>query len=210
MLLLTASTAIGRQVRCGGLRVMMATTTTSSSAAAEKIRKLKVFLEQKYKYEDQVCEDIIKTLKQSGLPVTVSTARSIGNQGLEALVESIQAQKKSTEGRKQIMVEINVPHERHTFQVSAHEGDTVQDLSDSDEMVSNYLAFSCGGHMACSTCHCIVDEASFAQLDSPSVAEEDMLDMAADLRSTSRLGCQIKLFDGVQITIPEDVHDYFT
>ena len=64
--------------------------------------------------------------------------------------------------------------------------------------------------MACSTCHCIVDEASFAQLDSPSVAEEDMLDMAADLRSTSRLGCQIKLFDGVQITIPEDVHDYFT
>ena len=185
--------------------------TKLSDAATKKIAKLKIYLSTgKHQYDQDMCNQIVLTFQKSGLPVTVSTARSMGDEGIKALVESIQAQKKSTVGRKEITVNINVPHERHTFQISAYENDTVQDLAESDEMIPNYLAFACGGHMACSTCHCIVDELSFAQLDPATDAEEDMLDLAADLRETSRLGCQIKLFDGIVITIPEDVYDHFT
>jgi 2Fe-2S ferredoxin len=48
---------------------------------------------------------------------------------------------------------------------------------------------ACGGVCACSTCHLFVKEG----LDSCSEATEeelDMLDMAPDLKPTSRLGCQ--------------------
>ena len=64
---------------------------------------------------------------------------------------------------------------------------------------------ACGGAMACATCHIVVDEAFFAALPEPSAEEEDMLDLAADLRPTSRLGCQIRLtpdFDGLVVRVP--------
>ena len=184
--------------------------TTTTSAATIKIEKLREYLSSKKNYKHEDCEGIIKTLKKSGLPVNISTARSLGDEGLTALVDSLHAQKKSTAGRAEIAVHVNVPHERHRFTVQCYEGDTVQDIAENDEMVSGYLAFACTGNMACSTCHCILDAESFEKLEPPSAAEEDMLDMAADLRPTSRLGCQIQLYDGIEITIPENVHDYFT
>lgn len=64
---------------------------------------------------------------------------------------------------------------------------------------------ACGGAMACATCHVVVDEASFDALPEPSAEEEDMLDLAADLRPTSRLGCQVRLtteLDGLVVRVP--------
>ena len=64
---------------------------------------------------------------------------------------------------------------------------------------------ACGGSMACATCHIVVDEADFDRLPAPSAEEEDMLDLAADLRPTSRLGCQIRLtaaIDGLTVRVP--------
>lgn len=64
---------------------------------------------------------------------------------------------------------------------------------------------ACGGSMACATCHVVVDEAHFDRLPPPSAEEEDMLDLAADLRPTSRLGCQIRLtdaIDGLTVRVP--------
>ena len=96
--------------------------TQLSDAATKKIAKLKIYLSSgKHQYDQDMCNQIVLTFQKSGLPVTVSTARSMGDEGIKALVESIQAQKKSTVGRKEITVNINVPHERHTFQIEINQ-----------------------------------------------------------------------------------------
>jgi ferredoxin len=53
------------------------------------------------------------------------------------------------------------------------------------------LEGACEGVMACSTCHVIVDAADFERLPPASEEEEDLLDIAAHVRRTSRLACQI-------------------
>ena len=57
------------------------------------------------------------------------------------------------------------------------------------------LEGACEGVMACSTCHVIVDPADFERLPPASEEEEDLLDIAAHVRRTSRLACQIMLSD---------------
>lgn len=64
---------------------------------------------------------------------------------------------------------------------------------------------ACGGAMACSTCHLIVDPAWFGKLPPASEDETDMLDLAPGLTRTSRLGCQIVVsdkLDGLIIKLP--------
>lgn len=72
------------------------------------------------------------------------------------------------------------------------------------------LEGTCEGQMACSTCHVLVAAAWFGRLPSASEEEEDMLDLAAGARRTSRLACQIVLteeLDGLAVTIPLDAYD---
>ncbi len=67
------------------------------------------------------------------------------------------------------------------------------------------LEGACEGAMACSTCHVIADPIWFAKLPPATEEEEDMLDLAYDVRETSRLGCQIVLtpaLDGLVVTLP--------
>jgi 2Fe-2S ferredoxin len=64
---------------------------------------------------------------------------------------------------------------------------------------------ACGGAMACATCHMVVDEVFLNLLPEPSAEEEEMLDLAAEVQPTSRLGCQIRLtpeLDGLTVRIP--------
>jgi 2Fe-2S ferredoxin len=64
---------------------------------------------------------------------------------------------------------------------------------------------ACGGAMACSTCHMIVDAAWYGKLPPPSEDETDMLDLAPGITRTSRLGCQIKMteqLDGLTVKLP--------
>jgi ferredoxin len=64
--------------------------------------------------------------------------------------------------------------------------------------------------MACSTCHVIVDPEWFGRLKQASEDEEDMLDLAAAVESTSRLSCQIVLtleLDGLIVKIPRESRD---
>ena len=51
---------------------------------------------------------------------------------------------------------------------------------------------ACGGNCACSTCHVYV-EAGLESLPEPEEGEEDILDMAFDVRPESRLGCQCQV-----------------
>lgn len=72
------------------------------------------------------------------------------------------------------------------------------------------LEGTCEGQMACSTCHVIVSPEWFDRLPEASEEEEDMLDLAAGVRRTSRLSCQIVLgeeLDGITVTIPAESHD---
>lgn len=70
------------------------------------------------------------------------------------------------------------------------------------------LEGACGGACACATCHVIVeDEALFRKLPEASVQEEDMLDLAYDVRPTSRLGCQVVLtteLEGIRVLCPTE------
>lgn len=65
----------------------------------------------------------------------------------------------------------------------------------------------CGGSCMCATCHVYFDDAISSLLPDAEEEETVMLeDAAAEVRSTSRLSCQIKLtaeMDGIKVHIPE-------
>ena len=70
--------------------------------------------------------------------------------------------------------------------------------------VSSIVA-ECGGSCTCATCLVHVDEAWSPIVGPPSAAEEDMLDMAFEVKPTSRLSCQIKVteaLDGLVVHTP--------
>ena len=63
----------------------------------------------------------------------------------------------------------------------------------------------CGGSCACATCHVYVDEKWFDKLSDKEAAEQDMLDMAIQPNSFSRLSCQIIVsneLDGLVVNMP--------
>jgi len=74
------------------------------------------------------------------------------------------------------------------------EGARGQTLLDLAEHTGVKMGSACGGVCACSSCHCYVLEGG-DELDDPSDAEEDRLDMAFDVKPSSRLGCQVRLGD---------------
>ena len=64
---------------------------------------------------------------------------------------------------------------------------------------------ACEGSLACSTCHVIVDPDWYDLLKEASEDEDDMLDLAFNLTTTSRLGCQIIIteeLDGLTVRLP--------
>lgn len=64
---------------------------------------------------------------------------------------------------------------------------------------------ACEGSLACATCHVVVDQAWYPKLAAKTEDEEDMLDLAFDLRETSRLCCQILMtdaLDGLEVALP--------
>lgn len=67
------------------------------------------------------------------------------------------------------------------------------------------LEGACEGSLACSTCHVVVEPQWFELLSEPSEDEEDMLDLAFGLTTTSRLGCQIIMtpeLEGLTVKLP--------
>ncbi len=87
-------------------------------------------------------------------------------------------------------------------EAEAAPGDVLLDVAQSHLMP---LEGTCEGQMACSTCHVIVAKQDFDRLPPASEEEEDMLDLAAGVRRTSRLSCQIVLtedMDGLTVHLP--------
>ncbi len=68
------------------------------------------------------------------------------------------------------------------------------------------LECACGGSLACATCHLVFPQEIYDNLPPSKDEEEDMLDLAFGLTSTSRLGCQIPVteeMDGITIHVPK-------
>ena len=87
--------------------------------------------------------------------------------------------------------------------VEAEEGENLLEVAHHNKIA---LEGACEGALACSTCHVVVKDGWFNKLDEATDAEEDMLDYAFGLTSTSRLGCQIKMckeLDGITVEIPK-------
>jgi len=88
--------------------------------------------------------------------------------------------------------------------VDAEIGSTVMETAIKNDIPG--IEAECGGACACATCHVYVDEAWLEKTGGPSPMEEDMLDFGYDVRSNSRLSCQIKVteeLDGLKVSTPE-------
>ncbi|PLX45317.1 MAG: 2Fe-2S ferredoxin [Hyphomicrobiales bacterium] len=65
----------------------------------------------------------------------------------------------------------------------------------------------CGGACSCATCHVYVDPDWAGKTGTTSETEDDMLDFAFDVRTNSRLSCQIKItdaLDGLVLRVPKE------
>ena len=97
-----------------------------------------------------------------------------------------------------------IAHDGTQFDVDAENGSTVMENAIRNAVPG--IEAECGGACACATCHVYVTEAWREAAGSPEQMEEDMLDFAFDVRSESRLSCQIKItdaLDGLVVRIPE-------
>jgi len=87
-------------------------------------------------------------------------------------------------------------------EIAAETGQSLMEIAQASDLD---VEGACGGAMACSTCHMIVDPAWYGKLPPPVEDEIDMLDLASGLTRTSRLGCQIKMTDalnGLTVKLP--------
>lgn len=85
--------------------------------------------------------------------------------------------------------------------LDAPAGATILDLARRENLA---LEGTCGGQMACATCHVVIDPAWYGRLPKPSAEEREMLELAVRPRRTSRLGCQLALtpqLEGLAFTV---------
>ncbi len=86
--------------------------------------------------------------------------------------------------------------------VQAAVGDTILQIAKKYDLS---IEGACDASLSCSTCHVILEKKVYDNCKRPKEEEEDLLDLAFGLTSTSRLGCQIpinKTFEGTTIFIP--------
>ena len=93
--------------------------------------------------------------------------------------------------------------------VEANDGDDILSIAHEYDID---LEGACEGSIACSTCHVILEEDVFDQLEDPCDDENDMLDLAFGLTDTSRLGCQVHVtrnLDGLVVQLPSATRNMY-
>jgi 2Fe-2S ferredoxin len=96
-----------------------------------------------------------------------------------------------------------IEHDGTVHAVDAEIGSTVMEAAMRNGVES--IVAECGGGCTCATCLVHVDDKWSEIVGPPSSEEEDMLDMAFELKPTSRLSCQIKVtkeLDGLIVHTP--------
>ena len=96
-----------------------------------------------------------------------------------------------------------ITSDEKTYQVDVENGLTVMEGAVQNDIPG--IDADCGGGMACATCHVYVTEVWFDKLPKKEDGEEDMLDMAFEPKTNSRLSCQLVVsdeMDGLVVNIP--------
>ena len=96
-----------------------------------------------------------------------------------------------------------IEHDGSQHTVDAEIGSTVMETALRNDIAS--IVAECGGSCTCATCLVHVDEKWFPVVGPPSAEEEEQLDAAFEVKSTSRLSCQIKVteaLDGLIVRTP--------
>ena len=102
------------------------------------------------------------------------------------------------------MTKINyIEHNGTLHSVDVENGLTVMEGAIQNDIPG--IDADCGGGMACAPCHVYVKEDWFNKIPKKEDGEEDMLDMAFEPKTNSRLSCQIVVsdeIDGLEVNIP--------
>lgn len=88
--------------------------------------------------------------------------------------------------------------------ITADVGDTVMEVATGNDVPG--IDADCGGACACATCHIYVDDAWVASVGQAQDLESEMLEVADEVTSNSRLACQIVVteeMDGLVVRTPE-------
>lgn len=95
-------------------------------------------------------------------------------------------------------------YEGETRSIEANPGDSVMETAVRNGVPG--IVAECGGSLSCATCHVFVDEDQVSQLSEMGDMEDEMLYGSAEEREdNSRLSCQIKVTEGMdlKVTTPE-------
>ena len=164
----------------------------------------------------KVAAGVVETLARTpGMKANVHSMAAMGERGLRALAGAVEREQADLAqrhaGKAAVSVLVHVPHERHSFRVAAVEGDNLMEVAAAHpDSLGTYLECACGGNAACSTCHVVVDEATFTRLPPPDEDELDMVELAYGVTDTSRLGCQLVLSEvDIEVTIPDGVNNHW-
>ena len=94
-------------------------------------------------------------------------------------------------------------YDKKTYSIDVQNGLTVMEGAIQNDIPG--IDADCGGGMACATCHVYVKEKWLDKLSTKEDGEEDMLDMAFEPKTNSRLSCQLIVSDelnGLIVDIP--------
>jgi ferredoxin len=164
---------------------------------------------------------IVKAMQSVyGKNMTVANLEAFGPAGIQALADSVSKELKRSQGNKtrpSKIIHFTIPHHKTEFDLKWKQGDSLLDLahgSKGEDLLMEYMEGTCNGQMSCCSCHVYVDEATYSALEPPCQAELDMLDLAYEPKSTSRLACQVQLQNNlleadhtITVTIPTDVNN---
>ena len=143
------------------------------------------------RYTPEVADGVISALRSSGalLPTLYAMAGAWevgGDAGLAALAKAVEAELAASAGSRPVRFSVRVPHAHHEFECEALEGMTLRDVAEHGagqgaDVLGEYIECACSGVMACSTCHVIVDPASFLTVGPPDQAEQVLSGCVCDL-----------------------------
>merc|ERR1719474_809878 len=94
-------------------------------------------------------------------------------------------------------------------EIKAREGEIALRLAQRHDIP---MEGACEASLACTTCHCYVDDEYLDRLPEATETEEDLLDMAPFLEMNSRLGCQIVInedLEGITLRLPRATKNFY-
>jgi len=96
-----------------------------------------------------------------------------------------------------------ITREGQALEVVAAEGASLMETAVRNGVAG--IEAECGGACSCATCHVYVEPQWREKVGEANAMESDMLDMAYEVASNSRLACQIRIspeLDGLTVRLP--------